>query len=178
MSTKTCHGLPWFAPREKKTFDKQEFAAVYAAGPIARRPVYIGHTRKFPERMTNLKSEFNGDFAIHSVFWVEGDFLARRIMVEAEAILDKTKRRLRSNFFDIPSDLAHQVVLIAAKKSGVRLLSHDQMVAKVRAIRESIIDAAVRESSTVDRIDWHGFEEGEKIDEGRAELDLAVSGRS
>lgn len=178
MSNKRCHGLPWFAPREKKTFDKQEFSALYAAGPAAGRPVYIGHTRNFPERMTNLKSEFKGDFRVHSVVWTEGDLLARRIMVEAEAILDKAKRRLRSNLFDITPDLAQQVVLMAAEKSGVRLLLHVQMLAKVRAIRENMIDAAVRESSAVEKIDWNGFEEGFKIDEGRAELDLVISGRS
>jgi hypothetical protein len=178
MSINTVHGLPWFAPREKKTFDKQGFSALYAVGPLAGRPVYIGHTRKFPERMTNLKSEFKGDFAVHSVVWTEGDLLARRIMAEAEAILDKAKRRLRSNLFDIPSDMAQQVVRIAAQKSGVRVLSHDQMLKKVRAIRESMIDAAVKEYSTVERFDWQGFEEGVKIDEGRAELDLAISGRS
>lgn len=172
MSIKTCHGLPWFAPREKKTFDKQEFSALYAAGPVAGRPVYIGHTRKFPERMTNLKSEFKGDFAVHSVVWTEGDLLARRIMVEAEAILDKAKRRLRSNLFDITPDLAQQAILIAAEKSGVRLLSHDQMLAKVRIIRENIIDAAVQESNVVEKIDWNGFDHGMTSDEGRAELDL------
>lgn len=175
-STKTCHGLPWFAPREKKTFDKQGFSALYAVGPVAGRPAYIGHTGKFPERMTNLKSEFKGDFAVHFVVWTEGDLLARRIMAEAEAILDKTKRRLRSNLFDIPSDLAHQVVLIAARKAGVPLLSHDQMLAKIRVIRENIIDAAVRESTMVEKFDWKGFENGAKGDDGRTELDLTIPG--
>lgn len=173
---KTCHGLPWFSKWEKKIFDRQGVAAIYAAGSVAGRPVYIGRTGKLPDRMTALKSECAGDFALHSVVWTEGDLLARRIMVEVEAILDKARRRLRSNLFDVTTEFARKVVLFAAERAGVQIFTHDQMLARIRSIRQLMIDAAVHD--TVGRVDWDGFEDGAKIDEGRAALDLPIAGIS
>ncbi|WP_375049488.1 hypothetical protein [Bradyrhizobium sp. 8-10B] len=175
-STRTCHGLPWLSKWEKKIFDRQGYAAIYAAGPAPGRPIYVGFTGKLPDRMTAIKSECAGDFALHSVVWTEGDPLARRIMIEVEAILDKAKRRLRSNLFDVTPEFARKVVLFAADRAGVQIFTHDQMLARIRSIRQLMIDGAVHD--TVGRVDWGGFEDGVKIDEGRAALDLPISGIS
>jgi len=175
-ATRTCHGLPWLSKWERKIFDKQGYAAIYAGGPAAGRPIYIGFTQKLPDRMTAIKSECAGDFALHSVVWTEGSPVARRIMIEAEAILDKAGRRLRSNLFDVTSDLARQVILSAADKAGVPIFSHGQMLARIRAIRQHHIDAA---GISDEKVDWKGFEAGVKVkDEGRTTLDLSIFGVS
>ncbi|UPT99423.1 hypothetical protein J4G48_0015820 [Bradyrhizobium barranii subsp. apii] len=181
---RTCHGLPWFTKHEKKVFEKRELSAIYGAGPAEGRPVYIGRTGQFPERMTSLKSECNGNFAVHFVAWTDGDLFARRIMREVEAILDQTKRRLAGNLFDLPHELAHQVVLRAAHRAGVQICTHTEMLAKIRAIRQHNLDVAATESSTVERVDWRiGADveidkRREKVDDGRTALDLSIFGIS
>jgi hypothetical protein len=173
-TAKTCHGLPWLNKHEKKLFDKQGYACIYAAGIVAGRPLYIGRTGKLPERMTDLKSECKGDFAIHYVTWTKGDPLARRIMVQAETILDRTKRRLRSNLFDVTPDLARKVILVAADKAGVRIFTQGQMLEKIRVMRQAQTDAVLREYVTEEKCDWGGFKAGVQVDEGRGDLDMPI----
>jgi hypothetical protein len=144
MTDNTCQGLPWFNNnREKQTFKEQEFACVFAAGPYAGRPLYIGRTAHLRDRMSDLKSKCNGDLALHCIAWTAGDPLARRVVSEAEAVLDKAGRRLPSNMFDVTPELAREVIRIAADKARVPTFTHDQMLEKVRGIRLARIEAAI-----------------------------------
>jgi hypothetical protein len=144
VNDKTCHGLPWFNNKsEKKIFEEQEYVCVFAAGPPAGRPLFLGRTGTLPDRMTDLKSQCGGDLVIHCIVWTAGEPLARRIVAQAEAILDKTKRRLSGNKFDVTPELARQVIDLAARKAGVPSLTHAEMLKRVRNVRQARFDAAI-----------------------------------
>src|ERR1700681_4592165 len=131
----SVRNLSWFSSKaERALFKELGFACIYAAGPIEGRPLKIGWT-SFPHRIT--------EHHIHHIVWTAGDLLARRVTKEAAALL--ASRRLDSGKYDVPPDLAGQAIYIAAEKCGISTFSHDDMLTRVRTLRQHRIDKIVRE---------------------------------
>jgi hypothetical protein len=70
--------------------------------------------------------------------------LAIRIFNEVAAILDKAKRRLTGDWFDVTPEFAQQAIRLASDKLTIPTFSQGDMLQKVRSIRKSRIDAAVK----------------------------------
>jgi len=133
--------LPWLHSKpERAIFSELGFACVYAVGPIGGRPLRIGWARQMKELQLGCWK----DLQIHDIIWTAGDMLAIRLFNEAVAVLDKAKRRLASDWFDVTPEFASQVIRLATDKLTIPTFSHGDMLQKVRAIRRSRIDAAVR----------------------------------
>ncbi|WP_461335648.1 hypothetical protein [Bradyrhizobium elkanii] len=84
------------------------------------------------------------ELQIHHIAWVPGDMLAIRLFNEATATLDKAKRRLANDWFDITPEFAQQVIRLATDKSGIQTLTHGEMLQKVRNIRKSRIEDVIK----------------------------------
>lgn len=137
--------LPWLHSKpERAIFSELGFACVYAVGPTGGRPLRIGWARQLKDRMKDLQLGCWKDLQIHDIIWTAGDMLAIRLFNEAVAVLDKAKRRLASDWFDVTPEFASQVIRLATDKLTIPTFSHGDMLQKVRAIRRSRIDAAVR----------------------------------
>jgi hypothetical protein len=84
------------------------------------------------------------ELTLHDVVWTAGDMLATRLFGEAADLLDKGKRRLFGDWFDVTPELAQQAISVAGTKMGIPTFTHAEMLQKVRAIRKSRIEAAMR----------------------------------
>jgi hypothetical protein len=147
QKTEIVCGLPWLHSKpERAIFSELGFACVYAVGPSGGRPLRIGWSRQLKDRMKELQLGCWKDLQIHDIIWTAGDMLAIRIFNEAVAVLDKAKRRLTGDWFDVTPEFAQQAIRLASDKLTVPTFSHGDMLQKVRAIRKSRIDAAVRAS--------------------------------
>lgn len=148
QKTEIVCGLPWLHSKpERAIFSELGFACVYAVGPSGGRPLRIGWSRQLKDRMKELQLGCWKDLQIHDIIWTAGDMLAIRIFNEAVAVLDKAKRRLTGDWFDVTPEFAQQAIRLASDKLIVPTFSHGDMLQKVRAIRRSRIDAAVRAAS-------------------------------
>jgi hypothetical protein len=140
--------LPWLSSKpERAIFDELSFACVYAVGPTGGRPLRIGWARQLKDRMAALQLGNPKELVLHECIWTAGDMLAIRIFNETAAVFDKAKRRLMSDWFDVTPELAQQAIRLATDKLTIPTFSHGDMLQKVRAIRRSRIDAAVRAAS-------------------------------
>ncbi|MHC2552414.1 hypothetical protein ACVJ6Q_003709 [Bradyrhizobium elkanii] len=138
-------GLPWLSSKpERAIFDELQHACVYAVGPTGGRPLRIGWARQLKDRMQALQLGSWKELQIHHIAWVPGDMLAIRLFNEATATLDKAKRRLANDWFDITPEFAQQVIRLATDKSGIQTLTHGEMLQKVRNIRKSRIEDVIK----------------------------------
>lgn len=147
QKTEIVCGLPWLHTKpERAIFSELGFACVYAVGPSGGRPLRIGWSKQLKDRMKELQLGCWKDLQIHDIVWTAGDMLAIRIFNEATATLDKAKRRLTGDWFDVTPDLAQQVIRLATDKTNIPTFSHAQMLDKVRDVRKKRIEAAVRQA--------------------------------
>ena len=147
QKTEIVCGLPWLHSKpERAIFSELGFACVYAVGPSGGRPLRIGWSRQLKDRMKELQLGCWKDLQIHDIIWTAGDILAIRLFNDVAATFDKAKRRLTGDWFDVMPEHAQQAMRLASDKLTVPSFSHGDMLQKVRAIRKSRIDAAVRAS--------------------------------
>jgi hypothetical protein len=140
--------LPWLHSKpERAIFSELGFACVYAVGPSGGRPLRIGWSRQLKDRMKELQLGCWKDLHIHDIIWTAGDMLAIRLFNEAASVIDKAKRRLAGDWFDITPEFASQVMRLATDKTNIPTFSHVEMLDKVRDVRKSRIEAAVRAAS-------------------------------
>jgi len=143
QSTDFVCGVPWLTSKpERAIFSEQQFACVYAVGPLGGRPLRIGWARQLKDRMQELQLGSWKQLSIHHLVWSIGDMLAIRLLNDVTKMVDK--RRLHGDWFDITSDLGVNAIRIAAERQPFPTLSHTEMLAKVRQIRKEKIEAAVR----------------------------------
>jgi allophanate hydrolase subunit 2 len=148
MKSEIVCGLPWlYTKPERAIFSELGFACVYAVGPTGGRPLRIGWSKQLKDRMKELQLGCWKELQIHDIIWTAGDMLAIRIFNEAVAVLDKAKRRLTGDWFDVTPESARQAIRLASDKLTIPTFSQGDMLQKVRAIRRSRIDAAVRVAS-------------------------------
>jgi hypothetical protein len=148
QKTEIVSGLPWLSSKpERAIFDELSFACVYAVGPIGGRPLRIGWTSQPKIQLDKLQLGNWKELQIQHIVWTAGDMLAIRVFTEVASVLDKAKRRLLGDWFDVTPEFAEQAMRLASDKLNVPAFSHGDMLAKVRAIRKSRIDAAVRAAS-------------------------------
>ena len=137
--------LPWLSSKpERAIFDELQYACVYAVGPTGGRPLRIGWARQLKDRMQALQLGSWKELQIHHIAWVAGDMLAIRLFNEATATLDKAKRRLANDWFDITPEFAQQVIRLAMDKSKIPTLTHGEMLQKVRSVRKSRIEDVIK----------------------------------
>ncbi|WP_316196660.1 hypothetical protein [Bradyrhizobium sp. SZCCHNS3053] len=145
QKTEIVCGLPWLQSKpERAIFLELGFACVYAVGPIGGRPLRISWARQLKDKLAELQPGSWEHLQVHEALWTAGDMLAVRVLTEAAAILDKGKRRLFGDWYDVTPVLAHEVLRIASEKSRVPTFTHTEMLDKVRTIRKQRIEAAVR----------------------------------
>jgi hypothetical protein len=141
-------GLPWLSSKpERAIFDELSFACVYAVGPSGGRPLRIGWARQLKDRMASLQLGNPKLLEIHHIVWTAGDMLAIRLLNDVAALLDKAKRRLTGDWFDVTPEFAQQAMRLASDKLIVPTFSHGDMLQNVRSIRKKRIDAAVKAAS-------------------------------
>jgi hypothetical protein len=140
-------GLPWLSSKpERAIFSELEFACVYAVGPVGGRPLRIGWARQLKDRMHDLQLGCWKELQIHHIVWTAGDLLATRVHGEATALLDKARRRLTGDWFDVTPEYATQAIRLATDKLTIPTFSHGEMLEKIRTVRRAKIEAAVRAS--------------------------------
>jgi hypothetical protein len=140
-------GLPWLHSKpERAIFLELGFACVYAVGPIGGRPLRISWAKQLKEKLAELQPGCWKQLQVHEAVWTAGDMLAVRLLNEATALLDKAKRRLTGDWFDVTPEYAQQILRFATDKSAVPTFSHGDMLEKVRAVRKRRIEAAIRAS--------------------------------
>jgi hypothetical protein len=145
QKTEIVLGLPWLSSKpERAIFDELQFACVYAVGPSGGRPLRIGWARQLKDRMQAIQLGNWNELQIHHIAWTAGDMLAIRIFNDVTAVLDKAKRRLTGDWFDVTPEFAQQAIRLASDKLTLPTFSHGDMLQKIRAIRKNRIDAAVR----------------------------------
>ena len=146
MAENVC-GLPWLSTKpERAIFSNFQFACVYVLGPTGGRPLRIGWARQLKDRMSELQLGCWKQLQIHDITWTQGDMLAIRILNEVHGVLDKAKRRLTGDWFDLTPEYATQALRFAVDKLAIETFPHGEMLEKVRAARRAKIDAAVRAS--------------------------------
>lgn len=145
QKTEISHGLPWLQPGpERAIFLELGFACVYAVGPIAGRPLRISWAKQLRDKLVELQPGCWKELKAHEVLWTAGDMLAIRLLNEATALLDKAKRRLAGDWFDVTPEFAQQVLRFATDKTGIPTFTHAEMLDRVRSTRRSRNDAEIR----------------------------------
>ena len=145
QKTEIICGLPWLHSKpERAIFLELGYACVYAVGPIGGRPLRISWARQLKDKLTELQPGYWKQLQVHEVLWTVGDMLAIRLLNEVAGVLDKAKRRLLGDWYDVTPELAQQTLRLATDKTGIQSFTHAEMLDKVRAVRKSRIEAAVR----------------------------------
>lgn len=130
-------GLPWLHTKpERAIFLELGFACVYAVGPTGGRPLRISWAKQLGEKLKELQPGCWKELQVHDVAWTVGDMLAVRLLNETAGILDKAKRRLTGDWFDVTPEFAKQALRLATEKTGLPTFTHAEMLDKVRAERK------------------------------------------
>lgn len=147
QKTEIVCGLPWLHSKpERAILSELGFACVYAVGPTGGRPLRISWARQLKDRMEALQLGCWKDLQIHDIAWTVGDMLAMRITSAAHDILDKAKRRLSGDWFDVTPEFASQLIRLAAEKSNIPTFSHVEMLDRVRSERKRKIEAEFKKA--------------------------------
>jgi hypothetical protein len=147
MATENFNGIPWFTSKpECAIFNELQYACVYAAGPETGRPLRLGASRNIKNRMTHLQNGCWLPLKIHEIWWVVGEPIANRLRDACAEVMDKAKRRLIGEWFDVDQKWMNNVITFAAGKQRIALTSHARMLADVRDIREKNVASRVREA--------------------------------
>lgn len=145
QKTEIGGGLPWLSSKpERAIFSELGFACVYAVGPSGGRPLRIGWSRQPKDKLQALQLGSWKELQIHDILWTPGDMIATRLFSEVVSILDKARRRLNGDWFDITPEFAQQAIRLASGKLTAVTFTHNEMLEKVRAVRKGRIEAAVR----------------------------------
>ena len=144
QKTEIAYGLPWLQSKpERAIFSELGFACVYAVGPIGGRPLRIAWAKQLREKLSELQPGCWKELQIHDAVWTAGDMLAVRLLNEAAALLEKAKRRLTGDWYDVTPEFAQQILRFATDKSGVPIFTHAEMLDTVRAVRKKRIEDAI-----------------------------------
>src|SRR5205823_4876474 len=102
QKTEIVAGLPWLHTKpERAIFLELGFACVYAVGPTGGRPLRISWAKQLGEKLKELQPGCWKELQVHDVAWTVGDMLAVRLLNETTGMLDKAKRRLAGDWFDV-----------------------------------------------------------------------------
>jgi hypothetical protein len=145
QKTEIICGLPWLHSKpERAIFLELGYACVYAVGPIGGRPLRISWARQLKDKLAELQPGSWKQLQVHEVVWTAGDMLAVRLLNEVAGVLDKAKRRLLGDWYDVTPELAQQALRFATDKTGVQTFTHAEMLDRVRAERKRKIDLAIK----------------------------------
>lgn len=86
------------------------------------------------------------ELQIHHIVWTAGDLLATRIHADATAMLDRSKRGLTGDWFDLTPEYATQAIRLAAANLNIPTFSPGEMLERISPIGRAKIDAAVQAS--------------------------------
>jgi hypothetical protein len=137
-------GLPWFSTKpEREIFSKLGFCSVYAAGPNGGRPLRIGVSANLQSSLKTMQLGCWKELQVHHIIWVDGELLANRIASDVCDVFDKGNRRLVGSWFDVTAEFAVQAMRLATDRSGIRFLSHGEMLDHVRSVRKRKIEVAI-----------------------------------
>jgi hypothetical protein len=135
--------LDWFEKTsERKTFDKMGMGCVYAVG-VANGPVKVGTTTSLVGRLDDIQAENHLRILVHGLLWAPDGALAARIERRVHDLFDQAKRRVRGSWFDVPVDMARASLRVAADALKIPVLTHTELVARVRDLTESRIQAQI-----------------------------------
>ena len=145
QKTEFVYGLPWLSTKpERAIFDELQYACIYAAGPLGGRPLRIGASTNLKKRIECLQPGSWKELKVHHAIWTTNEMFATRIFSETADLLDKSKRRLTGDWFDVTPEFAIQAIRLASEKLGIPTLSHGDMLERVRGIRKKRLDAAIK----------------------------------
>jgi hypothetical protein len=138
------YGLPWPSTKpERAIFDELKYGSVYAVGPVGGRPLRIGASTNLKKRVECLQPGSWKELTVHHVIWATNDVFANRILADVVEILEKSNRRLTGDWFDITPEFATQAIRLACERSNFPVLTHGEMLAKVRDIRQTRLDKGI-----------------------------------
>jgi hypothetical protein len=147
QKTEIVAGLPWLHSKpERAIFLELGFACVYAVGPVGGRPLRISWAKQLAEKLKELQPGSWKELQVHDVIWTAGDMLAVRLLNEVTSVFERAKRRLIGDWYDVTPELASQALRLATNKTGVPTFTHAEMLDKVREVRKSRIEAAIRKA--------------------------------
>ncbi|MCB1466555.1 MAG: hypothetical protein KDK08_05285 [Rhizobiaceae bacterium] len=134
ITTKACD-LRWFADKAAaKIFDDIGYCAVYAVGPTTSDKAKIGQGMQLPARLVSIQNAHWAKLVVKAIQWTPGYLFAERLQRMVCELIEC--RRVRGDWFDIPTIMIDQSIAICARKAGIKLLSHEDMLASVLAERE------------------------------------------
>jgi len=143
-NTQHVCGMPWFEARQEiDLFRELEYACVYALGPAEGAPLRIGMTADPRRELGILQAENWQDLIAHEIVWTAGKPLARRLKAEVHRLLDGEGRRIRADWFRLERDEAWPLIKTAAATLKIPTFSHQEMMRRVRSLREDRIAQAL-----------------------------------
>lgn len=101
-----------------------DFFSVYAIGPKEGRPIKIGYCYEPNGRLSGLQVGNWIEMFIHYNVWVADMMLARRIEQACHRILDKAKKRLIGEWFDITPEWAKKVIWYSGREQNIPLYTN------------------------------------------------------
>ena len=96
-----------------------DFCAVYAIGPEKGRPIKIGYGHDLEYRLSGIQTGNWIKLMVHFNVWVVDLMLARRIELACHSLLDKVKKRISGEWFDVTADWAKKVILFAGHQEKI-----------------------------------------------------------
>lgn len=141
FTTKSCN-LKWFDNRQSQAvFDELGYSAVYAVGPAQSDKSKISWGSQLPTRLVQIQNAHWQPLTLKTAMWTAGHIFAERLMRLVSELIDC--RRIRGDWFDIPTGLLENAIRIAAGKANISLKTHEEMLASVVAERERRINRLI-----------------------------------
>jgi len=101
-----------------------DFSSVYAIGPKEGMPIKIGYGGDPKNRVSNCQAGNWVELFLHYNVWTVDNKLSRRVGKACHDVLDKAKKRLRGEWFNINPEWAKKVIWFAAQEEGIPLYTN------------------------------------------------------
>lgn len=121
---------------ERAIFAELDLSVLYGIGPASGPQVRLGVTRDLTRQFKLMQIDAWRDLAIHAHVFVASDELARRLKDDLGHFLKHSGRHVIGDWYSVPTGLFRQCLIHVSHKIGIPVLTHDQMMAKIAAIRE------------------------------------------
>jgi hypothetical protein len=130
-------GIAWLRDdSDRNIFRQLSYACVFAVGSGDGEPLRVSWCLHPDKRLADLQDGNWKPLQIHHIIWTAGQPLARRLEKSLHEVLDRQKLRLSGEWFDINQSAIANLMQASADSSGVPVFSHDEMLRRVRFIRE------------------------------------------
>lgn len=150
--------LPWVETRaERAILTELDLHAVFLAGPTGERAIRIASSSKPRDQLSFMQIDAWSEMVLHDLVWVPDAEIARRVMREAVAPLDRSGRRLRGDWFDVTPELFSGALRLAVRKVGCRAIDHSGLLARVAEIRERRLSDLVGDQRSETQAPPDGF---------------------